>query len=186
MRHFRAALPNSLSLSRVPLGIAFLLAYDDTTYSYTASLLIVSLALATDILDGHLARRWHVETEIGYFLDGLGDKAVYIAILLVMSREHASSTLLIWLLIAREVFLYALRSIDDKRAEHLASHRNLSLGYALFIRLYFGCFFVADGLGVFGGTPPAILEYGDIFGYVAAVLGYTSIARLAKDIAQEV
>ncbi len=101
-----------------------------------------------------------------------------------MIREQATSSILAWILIAREVFLYALRTLDQSRAENLKSLRFYSKAYALFIRLYFGCFLLADAFRLYGRTLPTVLVYGDAWGYIAAALGVYSIFLLGRDIAQ--
>lgn len=181
-----AQIPNALSLTRIPLGIAFLLLYDVRTLGfYIAALTMALLAIASDFTDGRLARRWNVASETGYFLDGLCDKAFYVAVLLVMMRDDASNSLLIWGLIMREVFLYALRSIDSEKERNMASLRPFSLLYALFIRLYFLNFVVTGAFKASGEPPPLILHYGDTIGYLAAATGYYSIVRLARTVARE-
>jgi phosphatidylglycerophosphate synthase len=182
----RAWIPNALSVSRVPAAFAFLLVYsNEEPWRYAAAITLAAFALLTDFLDGILARRWRVTSERGYFLDGLGDKAFYIAVLLTMIREGLTSTALAWILIAREVVLYALRSIDPSRLQNLSSLRLYSRAYALFVRLYFGCFFLTDGIAVSGRRRLPLLLYNDVWGYIAAALGVYSIFLLARDIARK-
>jgi phosphatidylglycerophosphate synthase len=182
---YRTWVPNALSISRVPAALAFLIVYSSTDkVLYFSAIGIAFAALLTDIVDGPLARHWRVTSERGYFLDGLGDKAFYIAVLVTMIREQVTSSVLAWVLITREVFLYALRTLDQSRAENLKSLRFYSKAYALFIRLYFGCFLLADAFRLYGRTSPAILTYSDAWGYIAAALGVYSIFLLGRDIAQ--
>jgi CDP-diacylglycerol--glycerol-3-phosphate 3-phosphatidyltransferase len=186
MRSFRSYIPNALSVGRVPAAIAFLFLYSNTDIArFRIAVAIGFVALASDFLDGYLARRWQVATQTGYFLDGLGDKTFHFAVLLVILREHASPTLLIWLLTVREVVLYALRTLDTDLEGNLKRLRQLSRYHAFFIRIYFGAFFVFDGLGFVGRHEPNIMLYGEIFGWIAVVLGYLAIAKLTKNIAQE-
>lgn len=186
MAAYRAWVPNALSISRVPAALAFLIVYSsDDKVLYFSALGIAFIALLTDIVDGPLARYWHVASERGYFLDGLGDKAFYIAVLVTMIREQATSSILAWVLIAREIFLYALRTLDQSRAKNLKSLRFYSKAYALFVRLYFGCFLFSDAYGLYHRAPPAILIYGDAWGYIAAALGAYSIFLLGHDIAEK-
>jgi phosphatidylglycerophosphate synthase len=158
---------------------------NDSEARYFGALAIALFALLTDVLDGPLARHWHVTSERGYFLDGLGDKAFYVAILAAMIREQATSSVLAWFLIAREIFLYALRTLDQSRAENLVSLRVYSRAYAFFVRVYFACFFLVDAFRLYERTPPAVLTYGDAWGCIAAVLGGYSIFLLSRDIAQK-
>lgn len=178
--------PNALSLSRVVGAVAFLLTYTNADLkSYAIAVTIAIIAIITDFLDGYLARRWGVASEFGYFLDGLGDKTFYFAVLIVMTSEGASTNFLAWLLIAREVVLYALRALDRNRAKNLRRLRALSRYHALFIRLYFLCFLLRDGTKLMAYHTPVILHYGDVFGYIAVALGYISIVIQTRSIVRE-
>ncbi len=66
-----AYLPNLLSSLRIVLAPAILgAAYSNSRVGFT---LLVAVALATDALDGFLARRWSAETALGRRLDRWGD-----------------------------------------------------------------------------------------------------------------
>lgn len=62
-------IPNLLSLSRVPLGIGFLIVNDPLWLA-----LIVAVGAFTDLLDGFVARRSGTVSEVGNLLDPLCDK----------------------------------------------------------------------------------------------------------------
>ncbi|HQJ10193.1 MAG TPA: CDP-alcohol phosphatidyltransferase family protein, partial [Deltaproteobacteria bacterium] len=68
-------LANALTISRiisVPV-IAVLLLCDNLLYSLISAVLF-SLATITDYLDGYLARRMNMESDLGNLLDPLADK----------------------------------------------------------------------------------------------------------------
>lgn len=183
MRTVRNILPNILSLSRIPLGMAFLVLYSSTdAIRYASAIAVAFVAFVTDIADGRLARRWHVNSDAGALIDGMGDKAFYVAVYLVMATELAAESLLIWSLIFREVALYALRTIDDERAVNTKQLRWASLLYAFVIRMYFLYFFMTGFYGVTSIAPPAVLHYGYVFGYIALVFGLIGLAKLIHQI----
>ena len=62
--------PGWVSLSRVPLAVAFPFVEE----SAAASLVVLSLAALTDVVDGYLARRLDMATPTGAVLDGITDK----------------------------------------------------------------------------------------------------------------
>lgn len=63
-------LPNKLTLLRVLLVPVFLIfMYISVPYSYTIALVIFAVASITDALDGHIARKNHLVTNFGKFLD---------------------------------------------------------------------------------------------------------------------
>src|SRR5438128_11941287 len=104
MHPFHRHLPNVLSLSRIPIAAAFLITFSTREAAmFWSSMAVLAIALLTDVLDGRLARMWNTASTTGYFLDGLGDKVFYAAILLVIARENPAQTFLAWALIAREL-----------------------------------------------------------------------------------
>ncbi|MBV9389744.1 MAG: CDP-alcohol phosphatidyltransferase family protein, partial [Chroococcidiopsidaceae cyanobacterium CP_BM_ER_R8_30] len=76
-------LPNWITLSRV-LGLPVLLfcLQNPTFETRSFSLLIFLIAAATDWLDGYLARKLNLVTELGKFLDPLVDKLLILGPLL--------------------------------------------------------------------------------------------------------
>lgn len=73
-------IPNILSLSRLLFFPVLLILLFDKNEKYFVILFTVSLA--TDILDGFIARRFNMQTKIGARLDSLADNGVYIAAVL--------------------------------------------------------------------------------------------------------
>lgn len=155
------------------------------SFRFALASAIAALAIATDVLDGFLARRWGLASEFGYFLDGLGDKTFYFAFLLIIVREGHSPALLAWILMVREIVLYALRALDINRADNLRRLRNLSRYHALFIRLFFFCILTVDGARFSGFDLQWIVPIGNALGVVAAVLGFLAIFRQTRSIVQE-
>jgi CDP-diacylglycerol---glycerol-3-phosphate 3-phosphatidyltransferase len=179
-------LANALCLSRIPLGAAFLVAYSTDDFTrYAVAMAIAVVALLTDIADGRLARRWGIASDSGAILDGLGDKAFYIAVYLVISEYKAAEALLLWLLIVREIALYGLRVIDARRAVNTKRLRWISLAFALLIRLYFLSFFAEGAFLVLGFPVPAVLGFSNVLAYSAALIGLLGLVMTAKSLSEE-
>lgn len=143
MGSWKSRIPNFLSLSRVFLsGLLIVLFSSKSFFLFCISMVIVAVAVITDILDGFLARRWGQTSELGYYLDGLGDKSFTVAICLIMSNFYPVFTLLLWALICREIFLYAYRILDKNRESNLKRLRRISLIHAALIRTAFAFFFL--------------------------------------------
>ena len=185
MRTLQEIVPNALSLSRIPLGMAFLLLYDTSSaWHFSAALAVAATAFLTDIADGRLARRWRVASDAGALIDGMGDKAFYVAVYMTIASAQAAHSLLLWALIFREVALYALRTIDAKRAQNTKQLRWASLLYAFVIRMYFLYFILVGLCQVSGWAIPPALKHGYLLGYLAALLGYIGLAKLVQQISE--
>lgn len=75
-------LPNILSLFRMPLALMFL------QQNVTLRCITLIIAMATDFLDGFLARRYALQSAAGRFIDPLADKCFTLCVLTVLTAEH--------------------------------------------------------------------------------------------------
>ncbi len=68
-------LPNLLAIFRILLlpFIFFFLAQNTHT-GFVVAIILIVLAVASDVLDGYVARRWNQITDLGRILDPLADK----------------------------------------------------------------------------------------------------------------
>jgi len=128
MGSWKSRIPNFLSLSRVFLASLLVVLFSSKNFTmFCVSMAIVAVAVLTDILDGYLARRWDLESELGYYLDGLGNKSFTVAICLIMTNFYPVFTLLIWALICREIFLYAYAYLTNHSLMELAEEVSASI-----------------------------------------------------------
>jgi phosphatidylglycerophosphate synthase len=178
-------LPNSLSISRIPL--AALLVVTFTTRDapqFWLSICVIGLALLSDFLDGKIARRIGVASVTGYLLDGLGDKVFYAALLIVIAREEPSQTFISWALIGRELILYGLRVIDPHQDSNKMYLRSVSLFYAFTIRIYFLGFLIWSFAHVYSFAVPGV-DYFGVAALPAIIAGYLQILALTKMIVKD-
>lgn len=139
--------PDLVSLSRIPIAGAFTFVYSDESLTlYVTGLALIFLALFTDILDGKLARREEQSSETGYILDGLGDRAIYVAVVLTICVVHQVNILICWLVIFREILIYAVRLMAREWYADTKTLRILSLIHAVSLRLWCLSFLVVDGV----------------------------------------
>ena len=102
-------LPNFLSVSRVVLIIPIIFLFE-INYFFTSCIVFI-LGSLTDFLDGYLARKKNLESDLGGLLDLLADK-LFVSILLVwLSFKFDSYFLLICtiLIISREISVSYVR-----------------------------------------------------------------------------
>jgi CDP-diacylglycerol--glycerol-3-phosphate 3-phosphatidyltransferase len=114
-------LPNLLTLLRiffVPLLVAALVqermdfTLDGIHVSHDLLALAIFLAAsATDLLDGHLARRWQQVTTVGTLLDPIADKLLISSALIALVQVHVVAAWVAILIVAREFAVTGLRSI---------------------------------------------------------------------------
>lgn len=110
-------LPNAMTVGRivlVPILVAlFLLPWPERWWLLFGLFLLASI---TDLLDGHLARRFGCESEIGRFLDPIADKLLTVSVLFMLAATGRLGTLgalAALAIVLREVLIAGLR-------EHLA------------------------------------------------------------------
>jgi cardiolipin synthase (CMP-forming) len=107
------SLPNLLTLSRIlaiPVVVAtFYLGGDPARWFCCA---LFSAAGITDWLDGHMARRWEQQSEIGRFLDPIADKLLVSATLFMLTatgRLPTDALLPALVILCREILVSGLR-----------------------------------------------------------------------------
>lgn len=181
MGALRNHIPNALSLSRIPIAFLIVLTYTPSNRaSFNLCVTALVFALVTDVLDGKLARFWGVSTEFGYFLDGLCDKVIYSAILVIIAREPGNDLLLPWILILREILIYAIRSLDGAPLNIQRRLRPLSMTYAFFVRFYFFSFFLSGWSNAYTADAEWTFQYFSVLGYIAALCGYGHLYATLK------
>lgn len=77
-------LPNKLTISRVVMIPVFILFfYLNFTGHYFVALAVFAIASLTDLLDGKIARKYGLVTNLGKFLDPIADKVLVLSALVV-------------------------------------------------------------------------------------------------------
>jgi phosphatidylglycerophosphate synthase len=98
---------------RIPTSLALLVVYDPRSLTRSwICLALVLLVMATDYLDGMIARKYSVQTKFGYLLDGLGDRAFHVSVFLILVTSGILAILLAWVMIFREISQYAVRLVE--------------------------------------------------------------------------
>lgn len=104
--------PNKLTLTRVLLVPLFvLLFYWDIPGHYLLSMIIFLTAAITDAIDGYLARKNHLITDFGKFLDPLADKVLVVAALSCFLQQQRLHIVPFLLIVSREFMVSALRLV---------------------------------------------------------------------------
>lgn len=143
-------LPNALSIFRIVISPIILLTIVDLNHiTFITLLALVVLAVFSDWADGFLARRWQLSSGRGYVLDAMGDRAVHLALILVVFSRYDINPMFIWLLVFRDIAIYGIRLLS---AEWLQNSRDLqwiSRFHATNIRIWIGSYLLRDGIQIF-------------------------------------
>jgi len=105
-------LPNLLTLSRlvaIPLLMALLLVRFPGHDQAAAALFVVFSF--TDTLDGQIARRRGMVSDLGKFLDPLADKLLVLSVLIVLVQEGLVAAWVVVVIFSRELLITILRSV---------------------------------------------------------------------------
>ena len=83
-------IPNMLSLFRLLLIPVYVVIYlnADTTADYCLAAGILAVSCLTDAIDGKIARRFHMISTIGKFLDPVADKATQFTLTVCLAVKH--------------------------------------------------------------------------------------------------
>lgn len=100
------SIPNLLSLFRlllIPVYITiYLKARDRDDYILAAA--ILSVSCLTDMIDGKIARRFNMITNVGKLLDPLADKLTQFALIICLSLRHPVLWYMVGLFFIKELF----------------------------------------------------------------------------------
>jgi CDP-diacylglycerol---glycerol-3-phosphate 3-phosphatidyltransferase len=106
----KVSLPDQLTIARVvavPV-VVLLFAWDFPNHAYWATAIFV-VAMATDQIDGWLARRRGASTPLGKLLDPVADKVLVLAALVMLIGEGVAPAWMVALIVVREILVSGLR-----------------------------------------------------------------------------
>ena len=110
--------PNALTLSRlaaIPVLMILLIARFEGHDQIAAGLFVVFSL--TDTLDGQIARRRGLVSDLGKFLDPLADKLFVLSVLIVLVQEGLVAAWVVVLIFSRELLITILRSVGASQGQ---------------------------------------------------------------------
>lgn len=156
-------LPNKLTVLRVimvPFFVFFML-WDGMgpNGKYAAAALFI-LASITDWLDGYLARRDHLVTDFGKFMDPIADKLLVCSALICLVEKHMLAGWIVIIIIGREFIISGFRLVASDKGVVIAAS-------------YWGKFKTVSQMLM---VILLILDLGGIWNLIAQVLVWVALA----------
>lgn len=122
-------LPNKLTLLRIFMIPVFTVLFyiESVPYNFAIAAAVFALAAFTDFLDGYIARKYNLVTDLGKFLDPIADKVLVSTALIIMLFPY-SATILPWyagiavaIILARELIVSGFRMVAASKNMVLAA-----------------------------------------------------------------
>lgn len=116
-------IPNLLSLFRlalIPIYIPIYLKADEMM-DYLLAGSILALSCLTDLMDGKIARRFNMISNLGKFLDPLADKLTQLSLIIVLSIRYPVLQFVMMLFFIKEVFQTIAALIHLRQGKMLPS-----------------------------------------------------------------
>jgi len=113
-------IPNLLSLFRLALVPVFVVVYFSGLENATVyAALIYALACFTDVLDGYIARKYQMTSDLGKILDPLGDKMITLAVLICITVDQIIPFWAVIVYAAKELLMALGGLVLHKRAGNI-------------------------------------------------------------------
>lgn len=99
-------LPNCLTVIRIGLAPLFVYYFFCPPEKYPLiAIVILLLSGFTDVLDGFIARKYYLITQLGQFLDPLADKITILAVICCLAVRHMPVRILLCFYVVKELTL---------------------------------------------------------------------------------
>lgn len=179
-------LPNKLTIGRIitALLIIFILLFPLESLGfkldfYVNKSLVVNikyiiagvlfiLASLTDFLDGYIARKYNLITDLGKMLDAIADKILVNSVLIILSSQGAIHPIIPVVIVTRDIFVNAIKMAAGNKGNVVAAIMSGKVKTA--------CLMVGTVLTLFYNMPFVFinLRVSDFLLVVAATLSITS------------
>lgn len=126
-------LPNKLTLTRIFMIPLFVVFYYLTAIggNFYISAAIFALAAFTDFLDGYIARKYNLVTNLGKFLDPIADKVLVSTALILLLVPPQGIVIMPWyasifvaVILARELIVSGFRLVAAKNGQVIAADKS--------------------------------------------------------------
>lgn len=114
-------IPNLLSLFRLLLIPVYVTIYLNATetWHYYAAAAILAISCLTDLVDGQIARRFNMISNLGKLLDPIADKATQFALIICLATRYGAMLFLIILFVLKEGFQLIAMGLNLRKGKAL-------------------------------------------------------------------
>lgn len=121
-------LPNKLSVLRLILIPVFIATfYIEFPFNYLVSAGVFAISAFTDFLDGYIARKYNLVTDLGKFLDSSADKVLVLSALVIICNStilpRAFCGIGVCIILAREILISCLRMVSASKGLVMAADK---------------------------------------------------------------
>ncbi len=165
---------NLVTCSRVLMvPVVILLFYAPIPHHKLLAAGVFAIASITDWLDGFLARKLNQSSPFGAFLDPVADKLLVVMTLVLLVANYTSPwfVLPVTIIIAREIFISALR----EWMANLNKRNLVKVGYLGKIKTTVQMIAITILIAVDAGTPTLLLQIGYVLIYISAFFSMWSM-----------
>ncbi len=117
-------LPNKLTILRVfliiPFVVCLLVPAFGVTGRYVATAIFI-IASLTDLVDGKIARKYHLVTDFGKFMDPLADKLLVSAAMICLVETGELAAWIVVIIISREFIISGFRLVASDNGVVIAA-----------------------------------------------------------------
>ena len=119
-------LPTKITIARICLIPIFVILFLlDFTYSDIIATVVFIIAACTDFIDGSLARKYNMVTDLGKFLDPIADKLLVVFALFLLSIKLdtyvVAFTVMSAIIISRELIISVFRQVAASKGKVMAA-----------------------------------------------------------------
>ena len=114
-------IPNALSVFRIGLIPVYLKLYlnAEDARDYAAAAMILAVSCLTDLVDGRIARKFHMISNVGKVLDPLADKLTQLGLLVCLSARRRLLKYLLVIFLLKELWQFGAMIFAMRRGKAL-------------------------------------------------------------------
>lgn len=159
--------PNKLSLLRVALiPVLVLCMYQPGWFFILLSAAVFGAAAYTDYLDGHIARRDHIVTDFGKFIDPVADKLLNLSAMIMLTHAGLLPHWAVIVILARELAVDGLRMVAVGQGRVIAAGKLGKIKTVSQMVLVLFLMIAGRMAPILFGSVPVLLTIVDVIGWI--------------------